>query len=92
MNSAVEDIRNRQKNVLLLHGGDILEGTVWSTRFEGMADMDAMNAMRFDAFVPGNHEFSKSVQEAANLFNRAKFPVLAANMDVSKEPAAGRQD
>ena len=85
LNSAVEDIRNRQKNVLLLHGGDILEGTVWSTRFEGMADVDAMNAMRFDAFVPGNHEFSKSVQEAANLFNRAKFPVLAANMDVSKE-------
>jgi 5'-nucleotidase/UDP-sugar diphosphatase len=85
LDSAVEDIRNRQKNVLLLHGGDILEGTIWSTRFEGMADVDAMNAMRFDAFVPGNHEFSKSVQEAANLFNRAKFPVLAANMDVSKE-------
>lgn len=86
LNSAVEDIRNRQKNVLLLHGGDIMEGTIWSTRFEGMADVDAMNAMKFDAFVPGNHEFSKSVQEAANLFNRATFPVLAANMDVSKEP------
>ncbi len=53
LNSAVEDIRNREKNVLLLHGGDILEGTIWSTRFEGMADVDAMNAMKFDAFVPG---------------------------------------
>jgi 5'-nucleotidase len=86
LNSAVEDIRSREKNVLLLHGGDILEGTIWSTMFEGMADVDAMNAMEFDALVPGNHEFSKSAQEAANLFNRAKFPVLAANMDVSKEP------
>ena len=86
LDSAVEDIRNRQKNVLLLHGGDILEGTIWSTKFEGTADVDAMNAMKFDAFVPGNHEFSKSVQEAANLFNRAKFPVLAANMDISREP------
>ncbi len=86
LNSAVEDIRNREKNVLLLHAGDILEGTVLSTRFEGMADVDAMNAMKFDAFVPGNHEFSKSVQEAANLFSHAKFPVLAANMDISREP------
>lgn len=86
LDSAVEDIRNRQKNVLLLHGGDILEGTIWSTSFEGMADVDAMNAMKFDAFVPGNHEFSKSVTEAANLFSRAKFPVLAANMDTSREP------
>ena len=91
LNSAVEDMRSREKNVLLLHGGDILEGSIWSTRFEGMADVDAMNAMKFDAFVPGNHEFSKSVQEAANLFNRAKFPVLAANMDVSQEPLLADQ-
>ncbi len=91
LNSAVEDIRFREKNVLLLHGGDILEGTIWSTKFEGMADVNAMNAMKFDAFVPGNHEFSKSAREAADLFNHAKFPVLAANMDVSREPLlAGR--
>lgn len=91
LDSAVEDIRGREKNVLLLHGGDILEGTIWSNKFEGMADVDAMNAMKFDAFVPGNHEFSKSVLEAANLFKRAKFPVLAANMDISREPLLAGQ-
>ena len=86
LNSAVEDIRSREKNVLLLHGGDILEGTIWSSKFAGSIDVDAMNTMMFDAFVPGNHEFSKSVQEAATLFSRAQFPILAANMDVANEP------
>ncbi len=91
LNSAVEDIRSREKNVLLLHGGDILDGTIWSSKFAGSVDVDAMNTLSFDAFVPGNHEFSKSVQEAATLFNRAKFPILAANMDVANEPLLAGQ-
>ena len=87
LNSAVEDIRSREKNVLLLHAGDVLEGTIWTSKFHGLADIDAMNAMKFDALELGNHEFSKNVQEAAALVNRAKFPVLAANLDVSREPS-----
>jgi len=87
LDSAVEDIRSREKNVLLLHAGDVLEGTIWTPKFQGLADIDAMNAMGFDALELGNHDFSKNVQEAAALVNRAKFPVLAANMDVSREPS-----
>jgi len=87
LNSAVEDIRSREKNVLLLHAGDVLEGTIWTPKFQGLAEIDAMNAIKFDALELGNHEFSKNVQEAAALVNRAKFPVLAANMDVSGEPS-----
>jgi len=86
LNSAVEDIRSREKNVLLLHAGDVLEGTIWTPKFHGLADIDAMNAMRFDALELGNHDFSKNVEEAAALVDRAMFPVLAANMDVSREP------
>ncbi|MFA5064495.1 MAG: bifunctional metallophosphatase/5'-nucleotidase [Dehalococcoidia bacterium] len=86
LKSAVEDIRSQEKNVLLLHAGDVLEGTIWTTKFQGMADIDAMNAMEFDALELGNHDLSKNVQEAAALVKRARFPVLAANMDVSREP------
>jgi 5'-nucleotidase len=85
--AAVQDIRFREKNILLLHSGDIIEGTIWTSKFGGLADCDAMNALQFDAMVLGNHEFSKGPDEAANLVNRIKFPVLAANLDVSREPA-----
>jgi 5'-nucleotidase / UDP-sugar diphosphatase len=87
LDSAVEDIRNREKNVLLLHAGDVLEGTIWTPKFHGLADIDAMNAMKFDALELGNHDFSQGVQEAADMVNRANFPVLAANLDVSGEPS-----
>ncbi|MBN1690624.1 MAG: 5'-nucleotidase C-terminal domain-containing protein [Dehalococcoidia bacterium] len=86
LDSAVEDIRSREKNVLLLHAGNVLEGTIWTPKFQGMADIDAMNAIGFDALELGTHDFSKNVQEAAALVQRARFPVLAANMDVSREP------
>jgi 5'-nucleotidase len=85
--AAVEDIRSREKNVLLLHGGDVLEGTIWTNYFAGLTDMDAMNTLQFNALAPGNHDFSKGPAEAAALYKRAKFPVIAANMDVSREPA-----
>jgi 5'-nucleotidase len=85
--AAVQDIRSREKNILLLHSGDIIEGTIWTTKFGGLADCDAMNTLQFDAMELGNHEFSKGPDEAANLVNRIKFPVLAANLDVSREPA-----
>jgi len=84
--SAVEDIRSKERNVLLLHAGDIMDGTFWTPKFEGIADCDAMNTMRFDALTLGNHDFNHGTQQIANFINRAKFPVLAANLDVSNEP------
>ena len=86
MMAAIDDIRLSEKNVMLLHSGDTLEGTIWSTRFNGLADFEAMNKLNFDAVVLGNHEFAKGPQGAANLVNIVKFPVLAANLDVSEEP------
>jgi 5'-nucleotidase / UDP-sugar diphosphatase len=85
--SAVVDIRMREKNVMLLHAGDVTEGTIWMPKFEGMADFTAMNALNFDAAVLGNHEFAKGPQEAALMVSALNCPVLAANLDVSAEPS-----
>ncbi len=83
----VVDIRNQEKNLLLLHAGDILEGTIWTPAFSGLADCDCLNAMKFDALVLGNHDFARGAAEAAGLVKQLKFPVLAANLDVSAEPS-----
>jgi 5'-nucleotidase len=85
--SAVDDIRQKEKNVMLLSAGDITEGTIWMPKFEGMADFAAMNALKFDAVTLGNHEFAKGTQLANTLVDTIKFPVLAANLDLSQEPA-----
>lgn len=45
------------KNLLKIHAGDALTGTLYYTFFKGKADAELMNTICFDAFVPGNHEF-----------------------------------
>lgn len=44
-------------NLLKLHAGDALTGTLYYTFFQGRADARLMNTICFDAFIPGNHEF-----------------------------------
>jgi len=85
--SAVDAIRQKERNVMLLSAGDVTEGTIWMPKFEGMADFAAMNALNFDAVTLGNHEFASGTQLANTLVNTIKFPVLAANLDLSQEPA-----
>ena len=40
-----------------LHAGDGITGTLYYTLLGSDPDAAIMNAMGFDAFVPGNHEF-----------------------------------
>jgi len=86
MASAVEDVRQNEKNVMLLNAGDSTEGTIWMPKFEGLADFAAMNALKFDAVVYGNHEFAFGTQLSKTMLDSLKAPVLAANMDFSQEP------
>lgn len=53
----IEAIRTRQPNVLVLHAGDAITGTLFYTLFDGAADAALMNQICFDAFELGNHEF-----------------------------------
>jgi 5'-nucleotidase / UDP-sugar diphosphatase len=77
--------------VLKVHAGDANTGTLFNTVFEGEADAAVMNAVCFDSFTLGNHEFDASDAGLAKFlgFLRAdptcKTPVLSANIT----PAAG---
>lgn len=48
------------ENVLKLHAGDAITGTLYFSTFEGEADAALMNEVCFDAFALGNHEFDRS--------------------------------
>ncbi|WP_417664762.1 bifunctional metallophosphatase/5'-nucleotidase [Pseudidiomarina donghaiensis] len=53
----IEAIRKNKPNVLTLHAGDAITGTLFYTLFDGAADAALMNQICFDAFELGNHEF-----------------------------------
>ena len=67
-------------SVLLLDGGDIFQGTPIGNLSKGESVVEAMNALGYDAMALGNHEFDFGFGNMLALVQRARFPVLAANM------------
>lgn len=82
-------------NLLKLHAGDAITGTLYYTFFQGEADARLMNRICFDAFIPGNHEFDDgdaalrrlldALADPAHQGDCPGTPTLSANI----EPAPG---
>ncbi len=81
----IERYRGQDPNPILLNGGDTFQGTLYFNVYEGLADLAFMNYVRFDAMAVGNHEFDRGPVPFGKFINGARFPVLAANLDVSAE-------
>ncbi|MBC7319782.1 5'-nucleotidase C-terminal domain-containing protein [bacterium] len=85
-------IRQVQKEVgkdkvLLLDAGDVFSGTPYFTIYKGSADVRFMNYAGYTAMTLGNHEFDVGPNVLARFIEKAKFPILCANFDFSKEEA-----
>ena len=68
------------KGFLLLDTGDIFQGTLVGTKSKGEAVMRYMNAVGYDAWVLGNHEFDLGRDVPEALMKQAEFPTLSANV------------
>ncbi len=65
---------------LLVDSGDSWHGTVVPVRMGGSPIVEVMNAMGYDAMVPGNVDFFYDQKTLENLFSAARFPIVAANI------------
>lgn len=83
----IRETRKQDKNVVLLNGGDVFQGTMYFNVYEGLADLAFMNAVGYDASCVGNHEFDRGPATLATFCSLAQFPILSANLDVTTEPA-----
>jgi len=80
MAQAIDDFRKENKNTLVLHAGDAQTGTLYFTLFEGKADANIMNEIKFDAFTLGNHEFDAGNKGLKGFLDVLKVPVVSANV------------
>ncbi|MBU1229485.1 MAG: 5'-nucleotidase C-terminal domain-containing protein [Proteobacteria bacterium] len=91
LKTALGEVRASGGNLLVLHAGDAVQGTLYFNEFQGSVDFDFLNLLGLNAMTLGNHEFDKGPGLTGSLLARAGFPVVSANIDVSDEPAlAGR--
>ncbi len=86
LGTAILNLRKENPNNILLDGGDTFQGTLFFNTYEGLADLAFMNLVGYDAMCAGNHEFDRGVTPFATFIKNARFPVLASNLDLSKEP------
>lgn len=74
-----EELR-AEKPTLFLAAGDLIQGNNWANLFQGKSSIEAMNVMKLDAMVVGNHEFDFGQEVLKERMGEASFPVLGANV------------
>ena len=76
----IKEIRNAQENVLVLDAGDTFHGQTISTLVKGESIVKVMNTIKYDAMVPGNHDFNYGQERLVELSQMTDFPIIAANI------------
>lgn len=87
LKTALDELRVLYPHLLLLHGGDVVQGTLYFTLFNGTVEFDFMNLLGVDAMTFGNHEFDRGCGPIPGWISRSNFPWVSANIDFSQEPA-----
>jgi 2',3'-cyclic-nucleotide 2'-phosphodiesterase (5'-nucleotidase family) len=80
----IQEIRTREKNTLLVNGGDTVQGSAEVLYTRGQAIVDVLNRFGIDAFNPGNWDFVYGSRRFVDLFAgkapKANWNAIAANL------------
>ncbi|MEI2357123.1 5'-nucleotidase C-terminal domain-containing protein [Mesobacillus zeae] len=87
--TAVNETRAAKPDSLLLDAGDVFSGTLYFNQYEGLADLEFLNSLGYDAMTFGNHEFDKDSNVLANFIKKMKFPMVSANVNITKDTVLG---
>ena len=76
----IKDVEKTNNNVLILHAGDTITGSVYSTVFMGRDEVDIMNMIGVDATAIGNHFVDYGLDNFTEIMKERKFPTLSINI------------
>lgn len=94
----IEQERRQHEHVLLIDNGDASQGTplmyhhVKQKNRKKHPMIQTMNALRYDAFSLGNHEFNYGMDVLNEMHEEANFPFLSCNIvdKQTKQPYFGK--
>ena len=78
--SAIAAERAAAENALVLHAGDMVQGTPVSTLFEGVPAFEAGNRLGIDAHCLGNHDFDYGWEKINEFADISTSPLVSANV------------
>lgn len=77
----LKEERRKHPDLIYFDSGDFWQGSAYFTMFKGDVEIGLMNLMGIDASTIGNHEFDFGLDNMAEKFKKANFPILCANYD-----------
>ena len=88
--TVVNKARLTERNLLLLHAGDLFIGDMFFNKYFGVPELKTLRLLGFDAMAVGNHEFDLTpavlLQSLETAFPHGRFPLLSANLNLD-DPA-----
>ena len=85
----LKEERAKHPDLLYFDSGDFFQGSAYFTMFKGDVEIGLMNQMGIDASTIGNHEFDFGLENMAQMFRKANFPILCTNYDFTGTPLEG---
>ena len=77
---AIRQEKAKSEFSLVMHGGDLVQGTPVSTIFKGVPVYEVANTLGLDFHTLGNHEFDYGWRKISQFVSTAEFPTLNANV------------
>ncbi|NET55523.1 MAG: bifunctional metallophosphatase/5'-nucleotidase [Symploca sp. SIO2E6] len=80
----INQVRQQEKNVLFVISGDMLQGSMIDTEYQGISTIEIMNYLAPDVVTLGNHELDYGLPHLLFLEKMANFPIVNANLYIKK--------
>lgn len=80
----INKVRQEEENVLYVISGDMVQGSLIDAEYKGISTMEIMNYLAPDVVALGNHEFDYGLPHLLFLEKMANFPIVNANLYISK--------
>ncbi|PPS22295.1 bifunctional metallophosphatase/5'-nucleotidase [Brachyspira murdochii] len=78
----IDNIKKTNENVIVMHAGDTITGSVFSIVYQGMDEVELMNDLGVNVSALGNHEFDFGINQLNNIISNRNFPTIACNVKV----------
>jgi 2',3'-cyclic-nucleotide 2'-phosphodiesterase (5'-nucleotidase family) len=81
MKAVVDEFRKTDpEGVLLLDGGDTIQGSAWAVKSKGADLVPVLNLMGIDLAIPGNWEVVYGTATFQEIAKKLKYRFIAANV------------
>lgn len=78
--AAIDSERSRSQAALVVHAGDLVQGTPVSSIYQGLPCFELANLLGLDANTLGNHEFDYGWEKIRDYLAVAEFTTVCANV------------